>query len=121
MINLAREGVPVSKVLAFILSTQEKIIRRNSGLAKIFINPQTNKTYVENDKIKQPDLANTLETISEDPFSFYNGTLAEKIVEENNANGYLKLCIENSFKKIHLFHTRWNIYIRWLEELSSKI
>jgi hypothetical protein len=33
----------------------------------------------------------------------------------------LKLCIENSFKKIHLFHTRWNIYIRWLEELSSKI
>ncbi len=95
LINLAREGVPVSKVLAFILSTQERIIRRNSGLAKIFINPLTNTTYVENDKIKQPDLANTFETISEDPFSFYNGTLAEKIVEENNANGYLKLCIEN--------------------------
>ena len=90
LINLARDGVPVSTVLAFILSTQEKVIRKNTALTKMFINPLTNKTYVENEKIKHPDLANTLEMISIEPSSFYSGKLAEKIVEENNANG-LKL------------------------------
>ena len=86
-IELCRDGIPVSKVLAFILSTQEMQIRTNAALAKIFINPLTNQTYEEKDRIKHLSLASTLEMISNDPEIFYKGKLAERIVEENNANG----------------------------------
>jgi gamma-glutamyltranspeptidase len=63
-------------------------IRENVGLAKIFINPATNETYKENDRIIWPSLGDTLEMISnEGAEAFYNGRLSKKIVDENNHNG----------------------------------
>ena len=36
----------------------------------------------EGDIIKDPTLARTFEKIANDPFTFYNGTLAQDIVED---------------------------------------
>ncbi len=41
----------------------------------------------EGDLLRLPKLADTLERIAEDPFSFYNGSLAEDIVEDVKEQG----------------------------------
>lgn len=52
-----------------------------------FIDPLTGLPYVAGDLIKRPKLARTLEAIKVGPASFYNGTLAEKIVKDINHSG----------------------------------
>ena len=61
-------------------------------LASIFINPETNDVYTENNKIKMPNLGMTLKIISESGSdAFYDGILTDLIVQEINENGKIKI------------------------------
>ena len=52
-------------------------------------NPATDKLYKAGEIIKLPKLGATLEKIAADPLSFYNGSLAEDIVNDLNDKGNL--------------------------------
>uniref|UniRef100_A0A0N5AGB3 Gamma-glutamyltransferase n=1 Tax=Syphacia muris TaxID=451379 RepID=A0A0N5AGB3_9BILA len=88
-IELARNGVPVSEYLGYVLSIKEKHFRTLPSMQS-WINQKTNKTFVAGDLIKRPELARTLEVLakSKDPVElFYRGKMAKIIVDEIQANG----------------------------------
>jgi gamma-glutamyltranspeptidase/glutathione hydrolase/leukotriene-C4 hydrolase len=86
-ITFCRNGIKVSSSLATAIRQNEEKIRKNRGLANIFLNPVTNQTFKENDTMTMLTLAKTLEKIGEQgPDAFYNGELSEKIVNENKFN-----------------------------------
>ena len=90
-IKLAEEGFPLSRALAKSLRSKE-VIKNNTGLREIFVNPLTNDFYKENDTIKMPKLARTLKNISESGYElFYKGALTPIIVSEINRSGKLYL------------------------------
>lgn len=90
-IKLAEEGFPLSRALAKSLRSKE-VIKNNTGLRDIFVNPLTNDFYKENDTIKMPKLARTLKNISESGYElFYKGALTPIIVSEINRSGKLYL------------------------------
>lgn len=87
-IDLCLNGFKISKVLASALKQKENLIIKNDGLKSVFINPNTNKVYKENDTIKMVNLAKTFKIISEEGAdAFYNGVLTGFIVSEMNENG----------------------------------
>ena len=86
-IDISENGFKIGKSLANSLSNNWNKIKHDPEIRNIFFNPQTNRTYVENDVIKMPKLAKTLRLISEDPESFYKGALSGLIVAEINNNG----------------------------------
>lgn len=86
-IDLCENGFKVSKSLSSALAQYATKILNNPPLAKVFIDPATNKTYKQNDTVRMPDLARTLRKISENPDDFYNGQLASDMVYEINQNG----------------------------------
>lgn len=88
VIEMCANGFQVSNTLANAIKTNQKAIKENKGLAKIFVNPETNDTYKLNDLIRMPQLARTFKIISEQsPNSFYNGSLTKLMVKEINQNG----------------------------------
>ena len=85
---MCTDGFRVSEALASSIKSSENFIRADIGLSKVFINPINNKIYKENDIVRMPDLAKTLEIISEQNVAaFYNGSLTKTIVNEINENG----------------------------------
>ncbi len=93
-IKLCRDGFRVSSVLARALQMAKSSIKLNAALSKVFVSPNTKDVYLENDQVKWPDLANTLELIAEKGIDvFYKGELTPKMVQEINENG---LYIQNS-------------------------
>ena len=88
VIEMCANGFPVTHILANAIKTNEKAIRDNKGLARVFINPETNLTYKVDEMIRMPQLARTLRIISDQsPNSFYNGSLTKLMVKEINQNG----------------------------------
>uniref|UniRef100_A0A915E6K2 Gamma-glutamyltransferase n=1 Tax=Ditylenchus dipsaci TaxID=166011 RepID=A0A915E6K2_9BILA len=88
---LARNGVPVSEFLAYVLGVKEKHFRTLPSMQG-WINSATDKVYQFGDLIRRTSLANTLEKIafSPDPVHmFYHGEMADIIVEEIQRNGGL--------------------------------
>ncbi|XP_011696819.1 PREDICTED: gamma-glutamyltranspeptidase 1-like isoform X2 [Wasmannia auropunctata] len=82
-IKLCKTGSYVNEYLAAYLTEKEPMIKNESSLAEILINPKTNKTWIAGDRIKRPKLAETLKLIAEkDPSVFYNGILTDKLVDE---------------------------------------
>ena len=91
---MCKNGFRASKTLARIIARSESYIRQNDALADIFIDKKTNKTVQENDLIKMPNLAKTLELISIYNISaFYNSDLTRQMVKEINENGRFYLYI----------------------------
>lgn len=91
-IDLCIKGFNVTRALAGALSNKKSLIRENKMLASIFINPETNDVYTENNKIKMPNLGMTLKIISESGSdAFYDGILTDLIVQEINENGKIKI------------------------------
>lgn len=82
-IKLCETGARVNNYLAAYLAEKEPMIKNESSLAEILINPDTNKTWITGDLIKRPKLAKTLELIAErGPDVFYNGSITDKLVDE---------------------------------------
>lgn len=57
-------------------------------LSELFVKPD-NTLVKEGDLLKNPKLAKTFRRIAADPFTFYNGTLAEDIIEDLREHGYI--------------------------------
>lgn len=84
---MCENGFKLGKSLAIALVQRREYIFKDPQMNKIFFNPVTNQSYVENDIIKMPHLARTLRMISEDPEDFYKGPLSGLMVAEINQNG----------------------------------
>ncbi|XP_077275212.1 glutathione hydrolase 1 proenzyme [Temnothorax americanus] len=82
-IKLCETGSRVNDYLAAYLANKEPMIKNESSLAEILINPDTGKPWIAGDRIKRPKLARTLKLIAEEgPDVFYNGNITDKLVEE---------------------------------------
>ncbi|MEZ5785001.1 MAG: gamma-glutamyltransferase [Xanthobacteraceae bacterium] len=79
-VKLAREGIPVEGDLLDSLLLAAPRLQRWPSSAAIFAKAD-GTPWTEGDRLQQPQLANTLETIGrEGPRAFYHGPIADKIV-----------------------------------------
>jgi gamma-glutamyltranspeptidase/glutathione hydrolase len=79
-VKLAREGIPVEGDLLDSLLLAAPRLQRWPSTAAIFIKAD-GTPWEEGDRLLQPQLADTLETIGrEGPRAFYHGPIADKIV-----------------------------------------
>ncbi|XP_011867582.1 PREDICTED: gamma-glutamyltranspeptidase 1-like [Vollenhovia emeryi] len=82
-IKLCETGSRVNDYLASYLAEKEPMIKNESSMAEILINPDTNRTWIAGDRIKRPKLAKTLRLIADEGVDvFYNGIIADKLVDE---------------------------------------
>lgn len=84
-IHYAREGFPVSELIAYYWGRSE-FLKRYDGFAEIFL--PNGKAPVKGQIFKNPYLANTLELIARDGRDvFYKGEIAQKIVDYMQEQG----------------------------------
>ena len=105
-IDLCNEGIPVTKYVAEVSGANKELIMKDdilryvyrifklipynlvSPFREIFINPITNQTYVESEKITRPRLAKTLQLIADYGADvLYNGALTSDFVKDIQAKG----------------------------------
>jgi gamma-glutamyltranspeptidase / glutathione hydrolase len=100
-IALARDGFPASFDLADSLIPVRSIIARWPSSAKIFFR-KDGQPLAEGDRLLQTDLADSLSAIAHDgPRAFYEGPIAEKIVESvRAANGLMTLEDMKSYRVV---------------------
>ncbi|KAF4070323.1 hypothetical protein AMELA_G00284300 [Ameiurus melas] len=86
-IQLARDGIRVSEVLAKAMEMKQRDIQADPALCEVFCD--SNKTILrENDTIRFLRLADTYERIAEEGADvFYKGSMAETIVNDIRAAG----------------------------------
>ncbi|XP_078713801.1 glutathione hydrolase 1 proenzyme-like [Lampetra fluviatilis] len=88
-IQMARNGVPVSRELAEKLTKIDEVVKfkNDSEICALFCWPN-GTVKKENDIVRYPALARTLETIArEGEDALYNGSLATLLVEDVRAKG----------------------------------
>ncbi|XP_028396378.1 glutathione hydrolase 1 proenzyme-like isoform X1 [Dendronephthya gigantea] len=83
--SLAREGFTISKALDKAIRSKEKEIRKLEGLKELLLKEDGCLKRL-GDRLVNRKLAVTLERISCDPTSFYNGSLAKDIVNDIDSN-----------------------------------
>jgi gamma-glutamyltranspeptidase/glutathione hydrolase len=84
--RLASQGFPVSARLAGAIA-RRKVLQQHPAARLIFTRQGTPLTV--GDRLVQSDLAKTLQTIAQNPQSFYTGTIAAAIARDMTANGGL--------------------------------
>ncbi|XP_027701462.1 glutathione hydrolase 1 proenzyme-like [Vombatus ursinus] len=97
-IQLAREGFPVGKGLATVLVKQQKTIESSPELCGVFC--RDGRILHQGEIVKMPQLATTYEKLAQEgPDIFYNGSLAQQIVQDvQKAGGILSLEDLNSYR-----------------------
>ncbi|MCR1836524.1 gamma-glutamyltransferase [Rodentibacter caecimuris] len=90
-IKLAEEGFPISQTLANLLDTEKEVLGKWQSSRKIFF--KNDRTLAAGEPLIQKDLANSLKLIAkEGAKAFYEGEIAEKIVQEmKQHNGLISL------------------------------
>ncbi|KAL4223040.1 Gamma-glutamyltranspeptidase 1 [Mactra antiquata] len=78
-IDLCRNGLKVGPALIDGMTGKENFYEEFPSFLEFITNPDTGKVYKEGEIMYRPLLANTLEAIANDPFTFYNGSLAKNI------------------------------------------
>ncbi|XP_029177742.1 glutathione hydrolase 1 proenzyme-like isoform X1 [Nylanderia fulva] len=82
-IKLCETGSLINDYLAGYLVSKEPMIRNESSLAKILINPNTGRVWIAGDRIKRPQLAKTLKLIAQHGVDiFYRGNITDNLVRE---------------------------------------
>jgi gamma-glutamyltranspeptidase/glutathione hydrolase len=85
-IRLARDGYVLEQGDVNILDTHVKEFAKHPNVAAIFLNH--GKPYVAGERLRQPQLARTLELISrEGGGAFYHGPIARAVVAASRAHG----------------------------------
>ena len=103
-IALARDGLVVYPYLANALKDEQGEIRKFSDTRKIFLKPD-GRPFVEGEKIYQPELAGSLQLISEKRSDgFYKGKIAQAITRATR--GWI------SEKDLKAYKVRWREPIR---------
>ena len=88
-IALASAGFEVSWALSSSLDSYRERLSRVPATARAFLRPD-GSAPAPGDRLTQPDLASTLQTIAKDgPDAFYRGRIADLIVEEMERSGGL--------------------------------
>jgi gamma-glutamyltranspeptidase / glutathione hydrolase / leukotriene-C4 hydrolase len=88
VIDLCRKGHLVSPYLENILRASTKDLLDEPSLSEIFINPSTNLSYMQGNRIKRLKLARTLEVVArEGAAALYGGALGRKMVEDVRTMG----------------------------------
>lgn len=82
-VKLAETGFVVSPKLATAIASQ-KTLQQNPAARKIFT--RNGKPLSVGDRLVQQDLARTLQTIAQEPQSFYRGKLAATIAQDMQTN-----------------------------------
>ncbi|XP_021704343.1 gamma-glutamyltranspeptidase 1 isoform X2 [Aedes aegypti] len=112
-INLCREGHLVSGYLDRIIKPRQAKILSIPSLREILINPETNQTWREGDRIKRLALADSLEIIANegaDALYSRNGTLLPKLMRDLKLFG--SILTEEDF---------YNYEPRWLPAATTKL
>ncbi|WAR01346.1 GGT1-like protein [Mya arenaria] len=86
IIQLCEDGYPVGPLLAKDIKNNERFYPTYSSLRALVTNAN-GELLKEGDTIRLPKLAETMRKISQDPFTFYNGTLAKDIVKDIQDEG----------------------------------
>lgn len=85
-VKYAREGFPVSEVIAYYWQSNSRALQKYPGFAEIFM--PGGKAPAKGEIFKNPYLANTLEKIGKEGRDvFYRGEMAEKMVKYLRENG----------------------------------
>lgn len=85
-IKLCQTGSRINSYLSGYIKSKEHLIRAQPTLSEILIDTRTNEILKEGDRIKRPQLAKTLEILSETGITeFYNGTIAKMLTDEIQA------------------------------------
>lgn len=88
-IELAHKGYVLTPGDARILHFRTDTFRRQPNVAAIFLK-KDGQPYAAGDRLRQPELAHTLELISsKGPDAFYKGPIARELVAASKANGGL--------------------------------
>uniref|UniRef100_A0A087Y6N5 Glutathione hydrolase n=1 Tax=Poecilia formosa TaxID=48698 RepID=A0A087Y6N5_POEFO len=86
-IALARDGFPIGKALAHAIFKSKESIQGDANMCEVFCDSEK-RILKENDIVKFPKLAETYQRIADEgPDVFYNGTMAQTIVEDIQAAG----------------------------------
>lgn len=101
-IKLAQEGFILDKSTANSLNEYVAKSGGNNEFRRVFGKDGGNQKWAVGDRLKQPDLANTLKLISEKgPDAFYQGKLAELLLAEIKAGeGYIRQEDLNAYRAI---------------------
>ncbi|MEH2290653.1 gamma-glutamyltransferase [Nostoc sp.] len=86
-IALAKDGFILGNVLTQRLNQRQQAILNNPAAQEIFTH--NGKFYQPGEKLVQRDLARTLTAITENPQSFYTGSIAQAIASDMVKNGGL--------------------------------
>ncbi|WP_413198608.1 gamma-glutamyltransferase [Nostoc piscinale] len=90
-IALAKNGFILSKQLTWrsiqVYENRKPVILQNSAARRIFT--RNGEFYQPGERLVQQDLARTLETIADNPQSFYTGNIARAIASDMAKNGGL--------------------------------
>lgn len=86
-IKLCQQGITIHENLERALIKKEKYIKENKYLSQLFVNPHTGKLLKAGDQYRNPQLAKTLQIISQEPDALYTGSLAESFVNDIKDNG----------------------------------
>ncbi|XP_043464243.1 glutathione hydrolase 1 proenzyme-like isoform X2 [Leptopilina heterotoma] len=85
-IKLCQTGSRINSYLSGYIKSKEHLIRAEPTLSEILIDSRTNELFKEGDRIKRPQLAKTLEILSDTGITeFYNGTIAQMLTDEIQA------------------------------------
>ena len=88
-IRLAKDGFPVSSVLATSLQQAEPLLGRDPSARRLYYK-LNGRPYVPGDRLKQPALARTLQSIAlKGRSAFYSGPVADRLVALMKQNGGL--------------------------------
>jgi len=88
-IRLCEKGFHVSRALAYAIKQNKQLILNDTQLREVFVkNMSTNEVYQEGDRMKRIKLGRTLRRISREGIeTFYNGSLADQIIDEIQKKG----------------------------------
>jgi len=86
-INLARNGIVVNSYLEKVFLDVENDILSEEALREIFVNNQTGSLYKSGELLRRPQLAQTFERIAVNPDDFYNGSIANDLINDINSMG----------------------------------
>ncbi len=87
-VTFARHGVKLNELQAYSFVVLEKILRSTPAALALYRNPDSDQLLTEGELLKQPDLADTLESLANegDPL-FYRGDIAKQIIMDCDEHG----------------------------------
>uniref|UniRef100_A0A6P7EXW8 Glutathione hydrolase 1 proenzyme-like isoform X1 n=1 Tax=Diabrotica virgifera virgifera TaxID=50390 RepID=A0A6P7EXW8_DIAVI len=106
-IDLCFNGINITTYIESALNKTRVLIKNNTLLSEIFINPLTNETYKAGELYRRPRLGKFLEKVAEEGGeALHNGSFTESFVKDIQDNGGI-ITVED----MHNYSPRWSAAI----------